>query len=228
MEICIDSLVAGAERATGAVVIIDVFRAFTTAAVALARGAAKIVMVASAEEALRLRSAGVGQLCMGEVRGRMPPGFDLGNSPFEASQADVEGKTIIQRTSAGTQGIVSARRASVIYAGALVTAQATARAVQKLAPQRVTLVAMGNDGATRADEDELCAMHLRNLLEGRPGSASGLREVCLAGPRIADFQDPAMPHLHPADLDIALDVDRYDFAIRIRDEGGRPVAGAEA
>ena len=37
MQIRIDSLLAGAERATGAVVIIDVFRAFSTAAVALAR-----------------------------------------------------------------------------------------------------------------------------------------------------------------------------------------------
>jgi 2-phosphosulfolactate phosphatase len=108
MEVRIDSLLSGAERATGSVVIIDVFRAFTTAAVVLARGAAKIVMVSGAEEALALRSAGVGQLCMGEVRGRAPWDFDLGNSPVEASQANVDGKTIIQRTSAGTQGIVTA------------------------------------------------------------------------------------------------------------------------
>ena len=38
MEVRIDSLLSGAERATGSVVIIDVFRAFTTAAVVLARG----------------------------------------------------------------------------------------------------------------------------------------------------------------------------------------------
>src|SRR5262245_30283057 len=105
MDVRIDSLLTGAERATGSVVIIDVFRAFTTAAVVLARGAAKIVLASSVEEALALRSAGVGQLCMGEVRGRAPAGFDLGNSPFEASQAAVAGKAIIQRTSAGTQGI---------------------------------------------------------------------------------------------------------------------------
>jgi hypothetical protein len=104
MEIRIDSLLAGAERAVGVVVIIDVFRAFTTAAVALARGAAKIIIVSSVEEALALRSAGVGHFCMGEVRGRAAPGFDLGNSPFEASQVHFEGMTVIQRTSAGTQG----------------------------------------------------------------------------------------------------------------------------
>jgi 2-phosphosulfolactate phosphatase len=84
-------------------VIIDVFRAFTTAAGALANGATKIIIVRDVEEALRLRAAGVGQLCMGQVGRRAPSGFDLGNSPFEASQADLDGRAIIQRTSAGTQ-----------------------------------------------------------------------------------------------------------------------------
>lgn len=227
MEVRIDSLLSGAERASGSVVIIDVFRAFTTAAVVLSRGATKIIVVRDVQEALALRSAGVGQLCMGEVGGRAPPGFDLGNSPFEASQAHVEGLTIIQRTSAGTQGIVSAKHAAYLHAGALVTAKATVRAIRKLSPQRVSLVAMGKDGVARADEDELCAIHLRNLLEGRPGNASAIREVILAGPRIGDFHDPAKAHFHPGDLDVALDIDRYDFAVRISQEEGRLVARAE-
>jgi len=227
MEISIDSLLSGAKSARGAVVIIDVFRAFTTAAVALARGAAKIIVVGSVEEALALRAAGIGQLCMGEVGGRAPQGFDFGNSPFEASQAQVNGLTIIQRTSAGTQGIVSATAAAQLYAGSLVTARATARALLRHSPHQITLVAMGNDGVTRADEDELCAIHLRNLLEGRPGAASGVREVILAGSRTADFHDPSKPHLHPDDLEIALDIDRYDFAVRITHEGGRAIARIE-
>jgi len=227
MEIRIDSLLAGAERAVGAVVIIDVFRAFTTAAVALARGAAKIIIVGSVDEALALRSAGVGNLCMGEVGGRAPPGFDLGNSPFEASEAHFEGVTVIQRTSAGTQGIVAARQAGRLYAGSLVTATATARALLKHSPQQVTLVAMGKEGASRTDEDELCAIHLRNLLEGRRGAGSGIREVILAGPQIPEFHDPAKPHLHPGDPEIALDIDRYDFAVRVTREEGRLVARRE-
>jgi 2-phosphosulfolactate phosphatase len=92
MEIRINSLLEGAERATGSVAIIDVFRAFTTAAVALANGAAGIVMVATVEHALSLRQRGIGQVCMGEVRGRAPPGFDFGNSPFELSQTDLRAR----------------------------------------------------------------------------------------------------------------------------------------
>ena len=85
MEISIHSLLEGATRATGTVAVIDVFRAFTTAAVALANGASRIVMVRTVEEALALRDAGVGEVCMGKVRGRTPDGFDFGNSPYEIS-----------------------------------------------------------------------------------------------------------------------------------------------
>ncbi len=45
MDIRIESLLEGAQRAAGAVAVIDVFRAFTTAAVALAEGAARVIMV---------------------------------------------------------------------------------------------------------------------------------------------------------------------------------------
>jgi 2-phosphosulfolactate phosphatase len=61
MEISIYSLLEGAERATGTVAVIDVFRAFTSAAVALANGASNIVMVRTVEEALALRDTGIGQ-----------------------------------------------------------------------------------------------------------------------------------------------------------------------
>src|SRR6266446_10570258 len=47
MKISIQSLLEGAARANGMVGIIDVFRAFTTAAVALANGASRIIMVAT-------------------------------------------------------------------------------------------------------------------------------------------------------------------------------------
>ena len=165
---------------------------------------------------------------MGEVRGRAPPGFDFGNSPFEVSQADFRGKTIVQRTSAGTQGIVAASQAERLYAASLVTANATAQALLSGMPDRITLVAMGNNAVVRTEEDELCALHLRNLLEGRPGDhPEAVRQVILAGGEAVRFGDPTRPHLHPRDLEIALDIDRYGFAMRVNLEEGRPVGRIE-
>jgi len=227
MDIVLESLLAGAKRATGSVAIIDVFRAFTTAAVALANGAARITMVETVEEALTLRDRGVGHLCIGEVRGRPPPGFDFGNSPFAIKEVDFTARSLVQRTSAGTRGIVAAARAERRYATSLVTANATARALRSGTPRRVTLVAMGRDAVERADEDELCALHLRNLLEGRPGDPDAVRRVILAGGEAERFHDPARPHLHPGDLEIALDIDRYDFAVRVGVEDGHLVARIE-
>jgi 2-phosphosulfolactate phosphatase len=227
VEIRIGSLLEGAAQSRGAVAIIDVFRAFTTAAVALANGASQIVMVSTVEEALSLRDSGIGQVCMGEERGRKPAGFDFGNSPFEVSEVEFRGKAIIQRTSAGTQGIVAAKQAERLYAASLVTASATARALLSGVPDRITLVAMGDNAIVRTDEDELCALHLRNLLQSRPGDCEAVRRVILAGGEAARFSDPTRPHYHPKDLGIALDIDRYDFAIKVTLEAGRPVARME-
>lgn len=193
VEIRIESQLTGATRASGVVAIIDVFHAFSTAAVALANGASRVIMVSTVEEALALRHTGVGQICMGEVGGLPPPGFDYGNSPFEVSRVDFLDKTIIQRTSAGTQGIAAAGQARRLYAASLVTAKATARAMRVGVPGEITLVAMGKNGTSRTDEDEICALHLRNLLEGRPGNADAVRQLILAGGEAARFNDPTRP-----------------------------------
>jgi 2-phosphosulfolactate phosphatase len=224
MEISIYSLLEGAKRATASVAIIDVFRAFTTAAVALASGASSILMVRTVQEALAIRDAGIGQICMGEVRGRAPQGFDFGNSPFEISTVDFRGKTIIQRTSAGTQGIIAASRAERLYAASLVTAEATVRALLSGSPDQISLVAMGDNGIKRTDEDELCAIHLRNRLEGRLGDPDAIRRLILAGGEVGRFHDPSCSYLHAEDVDIALDIDLYDFAVRVEFANGRPVA----
>jgi 2-phosphosulfolactate phosphatase len=85
---------------TGTVAVVEVFRAFTTATVALANGSAGIVMVRTIEEALALPTPRSSRIVWAkfEVEHRMALGF--GNSPFETFGVDFGGKTIIQRTSA--------------------------------------------------------------------------------------------------------------------------------
>lgn len=228
VEIRIDSLLDGARRATGTVVIVDVLRAFTTAAVALQRGAEKIVLVAEVGEALELRRRGLGTWCMGEVGGMRPPGFDFGNSPFELSRAEVRGMTLIQSTRAGTVGVAAARNAERLYGAALVNARATAAVLRHAAPAVVTIVAMGSAGRRRTDEDELCALYLRNLCEGRQPDTDAMRRLVMASGEAQKFGDPARPHFHAADLSIALEVDSIDLAISIVREGDLLLARAEA
>jgi len=227
MEILVDSLLSGAERAQGTAIIIDVYRAYTTAAVAFSRGVSKIILVADVEEALELRCKGVADLCIGEVGGERPKGFDFGNSPFEISTADVKGKTLIQSTRAGTVGASAALAAEEIYVASLVIAEATAKAISRRAPKLVTIVAMGAEAVARTDEDEQCALYIRNLLQGRRPDPKAVRKLVLAGGESDKFDDPHSPHHHPMDKDIALRVNSIPFAIRVTRENGLLVARPE-
>lgn len=224
MEIKLGSLVRDAEEAEGTVIIIDVFRAFTTAAIAFDRGADHIVLVAEIEEALALRDRGIGDLLMGEVDGTRPDGFDYGNSPFEISTADVAGKTIVQSTRAGTVGVAAATKADAIYLGSFVVAEATVKAIKREEPDLVSIIAMGDRGRIRSDEDEQCALYLRNLLGGRIPSEEAVRNVVMDGGETQKFYDPAQTQYHPEDVELALRLNRFPFAMKINREDGLLVA----
>ena len=193
MDITVSSLIEGARSASGITVIIDVFRCFTTEAVAFEKGAKKIILVAEIEEAFDLKADGVGDILMGEVGGKKPEGFDYGNSPFELLGADLKGKTIIQSTRAGTVGVTNASGADLIYGGSLAVASATVRALKAHNPSKVTLVAMGSEGIIRADEDEQCALYLRNLLQGRVPDIEAVKSLIMAGEESQKYDDPLPP-----------------------------------
>ena len=224
MEIRLGSLVRDAREAQGTVIIVDVFRAFTTAAIAFDKGADHIVLVAEVEEAMELYCRGVGDLTMGEVDGKRPPGFDYGNSPYEISQAELSGKTIVQSTRAGTVGVAAASKAESIYLGAFVVAEATVRAIRRENPSLVCIIAMGDRGAFRSDEDEQCALYLRNLLEGRNPDAEAVRNLVMEGGQTQKFFDATQTQYHPQDVELALQLNRFPFAMRINREDGLLVA----
>jgi 2-phosphosulfolactate phosphatase len=224
MQVILGSLIHDAKEARGTVIIVDVFRAFTTAAVAFDRGATRITMVAEVDQARTLHGRGVGDVLMGEVAGSPPEGFDLGNSPYEASQFDFTDKTVIQSTRAGVVGVAAASRADEIFLGSLVVAQATVDAIWTKDPALVTVVAMGDEGLVRADEDEHCAMFLRNLLEGRRPDAYSVGRLIKEGGSTRRFYDSSQPQYHPQDLEMALEADRYPFAMRVVKERGQLVA----
>ena len=227
MEITVRSLIRGAQESQGIAVIIDVFRCFTTEAVAFDRGAEKIILVSEIEEARELRERGLGQILMGEVGGKRPEGFDYGNSPFDLLNANLRGKTIIQSTRAGTVGVTNVSGADVIYGGSLAVAGATARAIASHKPEKVSLVAMGLEGKVKADEDEQCALYLRNLLQGRRPDKDSVRALILAGEESQKYDDPSLPQWPPEDRMMALDIDSHNFALRIAREDDLFVARPE-
>ena len=164
---------------------------------------------------------------MGEVHGMRPEGFDFGNSPYELSMADVEGRTLAHSTMAGTVGVTEARGADEIYLGSLVIAEATAQRLLARGVPQVSIVAMGGGGTFRTDEDEQCALYIRNLLEGRSPDREAVRSLVLSGGETQKYGDPTQPHFHERDAEMALRIDSVPFAIRVHREDGLLVARPE-
>lgn len=204
-----------AQNTHGVVIVIDVLRAFTTAAFALAQGAAEIRCVGTVEEALALKAADPNRLTMGEIDGYPIPEFDLDNSPTRMTRADVAGKTLIQRTTAGTQGLIRAANAEALLASSLVVASATTRAVTASQPDHVSFIVTGITPDGRGDEDTLCAEVIRDLLLNRPiPSQPDLYARILASKNGQRFADPSNTVFPLSDVELAAELDRFPFAIQ--------------
>src|SRR5690606_39001324 len=129
--------------AKGLTVIIDVFRAFSTACYAFAAGAARIIPVAMMDEAFSLKAQHAEYILMGGRNEIKPPGFDYGNSPSQLPEEGLHGKIIVHTTSSGTQGIAAANNASEIITGSFVNAGAIINYILSRKPKDVSLVCMG-------------------------------------------------------------------------------------
>jgi len=212
--------------ATGVVIVIDVIRAFTNAAYAFAGGIKEIYPVSTVEEALKLKAAIPDSLACGEVGGLPPEGFDFGNSPTQTARLDLSGRTLIQRTSAGTQGIVRSVNTNIMLTASLVVANATVTHIRNLGADEVTFVITGQVGAGRGDEDLACAEYFEALLRGQePDSAPFIERVYKSYDARLHL-DPNFPDFPGSDLDYCTAIDAFDFAMPVTKYNGRHVMRA--
>ena len=188
------------------VVVLDVLRATTTMAAALAAGVREIRVFDSLHAAASAAKSHQGpRVLCGERECLPPPGFDLGNSPG-AFRADRHGDVVaFMSTTNGTRAIVAARGAAEVLIGALVNASATARHVRRVG-RDATFVCAGTNGAI-AMEDVIGAGAILDALGG-----SGPLELASDVARIAQK---------------TFEASRDDIDAALRDaQGGRNVIAA--
>lgn len=215
MDIKIFQAIEGAKKATGLTVIIDVFRAFSVEAYFFAKGAEKIIPVGDSEIAYRLKKENPQMILAGERNGKILPGFDVGNSPFQLSGLDAKGKTVIHTTSAGTQGIANAKNATEILGGCLLNAKAIAKYIKKSGVTDISLVCMGYAGEYPTDEDTLCAEYIKCLLEEKTMDLNSEIEK-LKSTDGAKFFDKSQKDVFPTeDFYMCTEVDKFDFIMRL-------------
>jgi len=184
------SLVAAEELKDRTVVVIDVLRATTTMAYALAAGARHVVPCLEVAEALRQRDElGEDAILGGERGGVKIPGFDLGNSPAEYTRDRVHEKIVVFTTTNGTRTLQHAAQAGRVVLASFANLAAVCK---ELAGEgRIEVLCAGtNERITR--EDVLLAGALTLELCPDPAAAALNDQAALAADawrRVADGID---------------------------------------
>jgi len=205
----------GARQARGLAVVIDVFRAFTTAAFIMANGADRIIPVEGIDEAFRIRGEHPAWVLAGEEHGFKVPGFDYGNSPADVEHVDFTGRTVIQRTSSGTRGIALSSGADEVLPGSFVMADAIIRHINRSHPDVVCLVAMGWEGERPALEDDLCAEYIEAKLMGAEPDFQGMCRRIREDPSGAKFFGPDQTTFKERDFQLAMSLNQFGFTLRV-------------
>lgn len=206
------------------VVVIDVLRSFTTAAVALARGAMAVYPVADPGAVSAICAGIEGAVSVGAVAGGSPvPGFDYGNSPSALAGLDLTGKSVVISTAAGVRGLHFFHQASHLYAASLVCARATAEAIRAAGSDEVCFVITGEWNDRDGDEDIACADYIEAMLLAEPAAPEAFAQRVRQSDFGARFVAGTWPNLPIADLDLAARTDLFDFAMPVQHEAGQLV-----
>ncbi len=142
-------------------IVVDVLRATSTIAQALAAGYERVLCVAEIDEALALRASIPDSLLGGERQAVRIEGFDVGASPREFLEA--RARTLILSTTNGTRTILAAaERCETVVLGSLLNLDAVVTAARG---HDVAILCAGFQGAFALD-DAYCAGRIVQLLEG--------------------------------------------------------------
>jgi 2-phosphosulfolactate phosphatase len=219
--------VEGAKEAKGIVVIIDVFRAASTAAYLLNKGVKYIIPVSTKEEAFELKKENPDFVLMGEEGGYKIEGFELGNSPFDSNEYDLDGKVVIFRTTQGTQGIVSATNAAEVIFGSFPNAQAIADYINKKNPEIVSLVAMSGSGTKetggKGGEDDEFAQFLLKKIQGEKPQVDPIIQYLETHEGSRRFLDPCVPEFPSEDFALCLATDIFSFISLVIGKDGKKI-----
>ncbi|MFJ4898412.1 2-phosphosulfolactate phosphatase [Streptomyces sp. NPDC088727] len=200
-------------------VVVDVMRACTVAAWAFARGAEKIVLADSPGEALALKARHPDWVTL---KARHPdwvtlkagppaPGFDMVNSPGLLSSADLGGRTVVQKTTAGTVGALAVKDESLVLCAGSVVAEATARLLRARECAGATFVVTGEDG--RAEEDLACAQYIAGRATGAATEAAEFLRRAAGSRAAAELGAGVREGGHPDDVALCPELDRFPFAM---------------
>jgi 2-phosphosulfolactate phosphatase len=218
-----------------AALVIDVLRATSVMVTLAAGGAPRVLLARGIRHAVQLKRAlGEGWYTSGARKGRKVKVFDYANAMQEFAAMDLAGRNFVLSTTNGTAVAYRAKRLSRrTFVGALLNATATAHALVAAAgPGGSCLVVLAGVRGTYSVDDALAAgVVLARLEELAPDAVLDDRaRTCLLMARGADGamgREIAGSYTGRllaesglgGEVDFVLDVDRYDLAVEVVEDG---------
>ncbi len=153
-------------------IAIDVLRATTTMATALANGADSVQAFSDIDDLMRTSEAWSPKrrIRAGERGGSMVEGCDLGNSPLDYTRDRVKNCRVFMTTTNGTRALKRIQDAPVVLAAALVNRKTAADYLLRQRPETSWLVGSGWEGSFSL-EDTVCAGAIVQTLLDANGTA---------------------------------------------------------
>ncbi len=164
--------VEAVSQASGLIIIVDVLRASSTAAYAFAKGAEQIIPVSTLKEAYDLKALHPDYILVGENNGEAFAGTDFGNSPSALENVNLRGKTIVLRTTQGTQGLMNCPLSNTVLFGSFLTAKAMQRFIEVSDVPEISLVALGGS----LSEDAVFTAYFEKMIRGKMVSLEKVRQ----------------------------------------------------
>jgi 2-phosphosulfolactate phosphatase len=163
------------EKASAPVgIVVDVLRATSTIAQALASGYRRVFCCAEIEEAMRMREETEGSIVGGERDAVRIEGFDVGASPREFLEQRAD--TLILSTTNGTRAVLTAAaRCDEVLLGSLLNLSAVAGEARERGAD-VAIFCAGFKG-TFALDDAYCAGRIVSLLDAERSDAAIAAEL---------------------------------------------------
>jgi 2-phosphosulfolactate phosphatase len=201
-------------------IAIDVLRATTTMATALAAGAEAVQAFSSMDELMQVSEqwAPDKRLRAGERGGSKVSGCDLGNSPLDCTPNVVQGRRLFISTTNGTRCLERIQDAETVLAAALVNRSAVVEYLLEHQPETVWIVGSGWEGSFSL-EDTVCAGAILHSLAQQYSSQTDALDKLAANDEVigaialySQWQDNLLALLHHAShgkrlLKLACDAD---------------------
>jgi len=206
-------------KITGLAVVIDVLRAFTTSCFIIENKAKCIYPVSDLIDALKLKEENNDWILIGERKGLKVEGSDYGNSPTELKRVNLENKTVILTTSAGTQAIDKLVNVDKIITGAFVNVGAIAKYIRKNNFDEITFIC--TDNRWLDNEDYKLAEYVSDLVLDKNPSFEQIKKYIINHPTADGFLRKPYTKTSKSDFNLAMQINRFDFVIEAQHDRDR-------